>query len=105
MDNESLGQNEGTGRSDQRTEDIELSIVFPQKYESKGRRKKEAKDPDGDGGHRVNHEQGIQALTGREVMLKVSHGNGKMRRYTVVVILRYDFLDVENTILCCRRNE
>lgn len=73
MNNKSLSQNEGTGRFDQRTEDIEFSVVFPQKDKSKGRRKKEAKDSDGDGGHRVNHEQGIQALAGGEVILKVSH--------------------------------
>mmetsp|Transcript_11413 Transcript_11413/g.28846 ORF Transcript_11413/g.28846 Transcript_11413/m.28846 type:complete len:81 (+) Transcript_11413:593-835(+) len=79
MNNNSLGQNESTSRSDQRTEDIELPVVFPQKDESKGRRKEEAKDSDDDGGHRVNHEQGIQALAGGEVILKVSHGDGKLR--------------------------
>lgn len=76
VDDDSLGQNQGAGRLDQRSQNIEFPFVFPQKHHSKGPWKKEAGDPDDDRGQRVDHEQGVEALAGREIKLEVSHIGG-----------------------------
>jgi len=54
INDQPLCQNKRTAWSDECTEDIEFSVVFPQKDGSKRRRKHKAKDTDDNGGRRVN---------------------------------------------------
>lgn len=74
VDDNSLSQDQGTGRSEDRPGHQEFPIVFRKKDEPHRGREKETDGPDNDGEHRVDHEQRVEALAGGEIVFEFSHG-------------------------------
>lgn len=75
VDDDSLGQDQGTGRPEDRPGHQEFSFVFRQKDEPHRGREKEADGPDHDGEHGVDHEQRVEALAWGEIKLEIAHDN------------------------------
>jgi hypothetical protein len=84
VDDDPLGQEQCTGRPEDGPGNRKLPIIFRQKDEAHRRREKETDRSDYDGGHRVDHEQRVEALAGGEVKFELSHG----RRLLVLVLDR-----------------
>ena len=73
VNDDTLGQNESTGRLDEGPQNVKFPIVFPQKDHSKGPRKKVANNSDNCRCQGVDHEECIEALAGGEIKCEICH--------------------------------